>query len=105
MSKIPKPDEITLLNHVRKAVLTGDYVILPHARIRCSERDISATDIELVLEKGRRVKSRDRYDENLKRWSYCFEGKTIDKESARIVITFLQKMAIVTVVRLGGSDE
>lgn len=105
MAKPPKADERVLVATVREAIVTGDYVILPHARIRCSERDISATDIEFVLEKGKRTMSRDRYDESWKRWSYCFEGKTIDKEHARVVITFLQKMAIVTVVRIGGTYE
>ena len=105
MAKPPTVDERVLIGKARKAIVAGDYVILPHARIRCSERDIAATDIELVLEKGKRTKSRDRYDESWKRWSYCFEGKTVDKEHARVVITFLKKMAIVTVVRIGGTYE
>ena len=103
--KEQKLKELILIGQVKKAIETGEYVILPHARIRCIERDVAPADIEYVLEKGRRVKSRDRFDENLKRWSYCFEGRTIDKKPTRVIIAFIEKMAIVTVVNLGGTYE
>lgn len=105
MIKEPKLKEIFLLDQVKKAITSGEYIVLPHARVRCVERDVSLADIEFILEKGRRIKSRDRFDERLNRWSYCFEGRTIDKEPARIIVAFIQKMAIVTVVKLGGKYE
>lgn len=99
-----KIDEKTLINSVKKSIATGDYVILPHARIRCTERNVSVPDIEHALEQGRRVKKRDRFDDALQRWSYTYEGDSIDGESLRVVITFIQKLAVVTVVKLGDDQ-
>lgn len=89
-----------LLEGVSAAIDTGRYRILPHARQRCSERDVSASDIEHALERGHRVPRRDRYDGLHQAWSYCFEGRTIDEDKLRVVITFEDWMLIVTVVRL-----
>ena len=100
--KLIKVDEKSLINNVKKSIATGDYIILSHARIRCTERDVSAADIEYALEKGRRIKVRDRFDEVLQRWSYAYEGNSIDGEPLRVIIAFIQKLAIVTVVKLGG---
>jgi hypothetical protein len=102
VTKRLKFDEKSLLIKVIESITTGDYIILPHARIRCSEREVSAADIEYVLEKGRRIKMRDRFDQVLQRWSYAYEGNSIDGESIRVVIAFIQKLAVVTVVKLGG---
>jgi hypothetical protein len=99
--KALKIEEKSLLEKVRKSIATGDYVILPHARIRCTEREVSAADIEHALEIGRRIKMRDRFDEALKRWSYAYEGSSIDGESLRVIVTFIEKLAVVTVVKLG----
>mgnify|MGYP003537893633 FL=1 len=95
-----KIDEKSLNDKIKTSIAKGDYIILPHARIRCTERDISAADIEYALAKARRVKIRDRFDEVLQRWSYAYEGNSIDGESLRVVITFIQKLAVVTVVKL-----
>lgn len=103
---VPKPlktEEKSLIDRVRKSIASGDYVILPHARIRCTERDVSAADIEQALENGRRIKMRDRFDETLQRWSYAYEGNSIDGEPLRVIIAFIQKLAVVTVVKLEGS--
>ncbi|MES2614948.1 MAG: DUF4258 domain-containing protein [Bdellovibrionota bacterium] len=76
--KASKDDEGIVLARIKHATQTGEYTILRHARQRCKERDVSAMDIENVLEKGRRVKIRDRFDEELECWSYALEGKCID---------------------------
>jgi hypothetical protein len=102
VTKLLKIEEKSLIDGVKKSIATGNYIILPHARIRCTEREVSAADIEYVLEKGRRVKVRDRFDKQLQRWSYAYEGNSIDGEPLRVVIAFIQKLAIVTVVKLGG---
>ena len=102
MQKPPKVEERILLKRVKDEISFGSYVILPHARVRCTERDVSAADIEYALEKGKRIKSRDRFDEALERWSYCFEGKSLDQERLRVIVSFINKLAIVTVVKLGA---
>lgn len=78
MTKLLKIDEKLLLDNVKKSIATGDYIILPHARIRCTEREVSAADIEYALERGKRIKMRDRFDKALQRWSYAYEGSSID---------------------------
>jgi hypothetical protein len=39
------------------------------------------------------------------RWSYGFEGKTVDGDELRVVVVLLEQLGIVTVVRLGGDYE
>lgn len=90
-----------LLERVRAAINDGEYRILPHARQRCSEREVSAPDIENALESGRHVARRDRYDEAYADWSYCFEGPSVDGVDLRVVVAFDEWMLIVTVVRIG----
>ncbi len=98
MSPSPKLTRTELLHRVRDAVQSGDYRVLPHARQRCTERDVSVPDIEHVLENGHVVPRRDRRDE--RGWTYCFEGTTIDSHEVRIVVAFEDRMLVVTVVRL-----
>lgn len=103
--KTPKLERGVLLERVTEAVRTGQYRILPHARQRCTERDVAAPDIENALEKGHGVPRRDRYEEGFSAWSYCFEGPTVDGDALRVVVAFEGWMLVVTVVRLGGLED
>ena len=106
MERRPKKcAEADLLIVVRAALETGEYVILPHARQRCREREISALDIESALLCGKRAKSRDRFDPSWERWSYGFEGRTIDGCAIRVVVVLLEQLGIVTLVRIGDDYE
>jgi len=103
--KAPKLGRLELLGRVARAVETGEYRILPHARRRCSEREVAVPDVEAALEKGRYVPRRDRFDERLASWSYCFEGASVDGEPLRVVVAFENWMLVVTVVLLGRGEE
>ncbi len=103
--RVPKLEPKLLLDLVAQAVATGRYRILPHARQRCSERDVSAADIEAALENGRHVPKRDRFDEGHGSWSYCFEGRSVDDDSLRVVVAFEDWMLVVTVVLLDRDAE
>lgn len=105
MGRPPKTPGIELLAFVRTAVESGNYRVLPHARIRCSERDVGAPDIENALLHGRPVPRRDRYDDRFESWSYCFEGPTIDDEQLRVVVAVEHRLLIVTVIRLTDGEE
>ena len=96
----PKLDREELVKRVREAVSSGRYRILPHARQRCDERNVSAPDIEYALEKGHPVPRRDRFDASVGDWSYCFEGRSVDQELLRVVVAFDGWMLLVTVIRL-----
>ena len=102
--KTPKLMRAELLERVVEAISSGRYVILPHARQRCSERDVAAPDIEHALEKGHPVPKRDRYEEAYRSWSYCFEGPTVDEVPLRVVVAFEASMLVVTVVRLDEQE-
>lgn len=103
--KAPKLERQELLDRVAQALATGEYRVLPHARQRCSERDVSVPDIEAALEQGHHVPRRDRYDDRLASWSYCLEGHSVDRESLRVIVAFEGWMLVVTVVRLGIGEE
>lgn len=100
----PKLDHTTLVERVRAAVDSGQYRILPHARLRCTAREVAAADIEHALLKGHAVPKRDRYDEPYESWSYCFEGLTVDEVHLRVVVSFDDWMLVVTVVNLDMKD-
>lgn len=100
----PKLDHATLVEMVRAAVNSGQYRILPHARVRCSEREVSALDIEHVLATGHTVPRRDRFDEPYQSWSYCFEGLTVDGVHLRVIVAFDGWMLVVTVINLDKDD-
>jgi hypothetical protein len=103
--KASKLDRQELLGRVANAVQTGEYRIMPHARQRCSERDVSVPDIEFALEHGHYVPRRDRYDDQFGSWSYCFEGESIDGQPLRVILALDDWMLVVTVVRLGAGEE
>jgi hypothetical protein len=98
----PKLVKDELVARVAEALASGNYRILPHARQRCTERDVAAADIECALENGHPVARRDRYDNLVEDWSYCFEGRTVDEDALRVVVAFEDWMLVVTVVRLDG---
>ena len=97
---IEKHSESEILAMIKTSLDVGHYVILPHARLRCQERKVLPRDIEVVLKKGKRIKSRDRFDPFYHTWSYVFEGKTIEERDLRVVIIINDKLQIVTVVIL-----
>lgn len=102
--RTPKLGKQELLARGGAAITTGEYRILPHARRRCTERAVSAPDIEFVLETGHHVPRRDRYDEPWGEWSYCFEGRAVDGFRLRVVVAFDGWMLVVTVVRLDSEE-
>jgi len=53
--KTPKLARQELLIRVSRAIESGEYRILPHARQRCDERQVSPPDIETALQAGRYV--------------------------------------------------
>lgn len=102
--RTPKLERNELLRKVREAVASGEYRILPHARQRCTERDVAAPDIENALRSGHHVPRRDRFDEPYGSWSYCFEGPSVDGERLRIIVAFDGWMLIVSVIRPNRDD-
>lgn len=99
-----KPSKLTseeLLNRVRSAVESGDYLDTRHANDRKNERGINRLEIEQVLKDGWHEKKKDKFEEAYDSWKYAMRGKTIDKKDLRIIITFQNKMLIITAMEVG----
>lgn len=79
---------------------------MPHAKKRQQERNILDIDVIRILrgDKGydrKRNKKKDNYEEGKFDWKYCIEGKNIDGEVIRVIITFEKNlMPIITVIKL-----
>ena len=102
----PRPAKMANLTKVvRQCMEQGRYLDTFHGSGRKEEREISLLEIKHVLLRGRHVPARDRYEEAYGDlgWSYCFEGKTVDKRPLRVVVAFDEEtqMLIVTAVALG----
>jgi hypothetical protein len=55
---------------------------------RRREREITLMEIKTVIGNGWHEKARDRYEEEHSAWSYSVRGKTVDRRSLRVVISF-----------------
>ena len=69
---------------IEKTIANNDYVILPHAKKRQIDRDITDIDILDILEnkknrKRKRNKTKDTYTAGFLDWNYCIEGQDLDE--------------------------
>lgn len=92
---------VNLLEKIRKCVETGSYLIREHALQRLGEREISLKDALYVLTHGYHEKLKTTFDTVFKTWKYSIRGKTRDGVEIRIIVAFVEKMAIITVIKLG----
>ena len=100
MKNTPSPQIENLLAKVKESVESGNYIIRAHALIRLNEREISVKDTLYVLAHGYHEKQKTSYDLAYKTWKYAIRGKTGDGLDIRVIIAFVEKMAIITVIRL-----
>ena len=107
-SKNPnKKTDTELYNLIIERIRDGDYVFLTHAKQRLIDRNILDIDVISILEgrKGysrKRNKSKDKYENGMQDWNYCFEGCNADSEKIRIIISFDNNLLllIITVIKL-----
>lgn len=71
-----------------------------HALQRLQQREVTHLEYRYVLKNGYREKSRDRYDESFKEWTYAMKGKTLDGRLLRVVVAFDEKLNVITVIDL-----
>lgn len=104
--KPAKQNDSVLYALVKSKILTGDYIFLKHAKDRQNERQISDLNVLNILEgkagfSRKRNKAKDHYEEGREDWNYCIEGVDFDKNSIRIIISFMDTlMPIITVMRI-----
>jgi hypothetical protein len=97
---IQKLTSTALLAKVRRAAEKGDYLDTTHATLRKSQRKILRSEMEYVLETGWHEKKKDTLDEFYQVWNYAIRGKTIDERELRIIVSFENKMLIITAIDL-----
>lgn len=109
MKPVKKNDK-ELYRIVEQKIVAMEYRILPHAKKRKKERDVSDLDIINILEGKRgygrkRNKPKDKYESNREDCNYCIEGQNKDADKIRIVISFEKNiMPIVTVIRTNSYE-
>jgi hypothetical protein len=102
-----KLNKKALLDLVADSVARGSYFPSGHALKRMKERGITDLSIESILVKAaNRKPSRDRFDDDLNSWSYCYEGKDLDRRNIRVAVAIevIKRVVVVTVVDLDRED-
>lgn len=92
MAKKPRkrpPKRENVLAVVRQKLAAEEFRDTYHTgEERRPERDILIAEVRQVLNGGYHEKSRDRFDEHFKAWTYSIRGKTLDERELRIVVAF-----------------
>lgn len=101
VKKIKPSKEGNLLEKIKKALDSGNYLESKHAVERALERNIIATEYEYVLKTGWHESKKDTFDFLYNTWNYSVRGKTIDKRELRVIISFDENdLLIITVIDL-----
>lgn len=96
-----RPPQIQdLLGKIKECIENGKYVLTKHAMIRVDERKVSLKDVLYTLRHGYHEKQKTSYDEVFRTWKYSIRGKTLDGANIRVIVAFVEKMAILTVIRI-----
>lgn len=90
-----------LLKRIKNCLDSGSYRFTKHALERKVERHIQLPDVLEVLYKGHHEKAKDSWNEQFESWDYAINGKTIDKDPCRIIVSFDNNgLLIITIIRL-----
>jgi hypothetical protein len=96
---LPCPSR-NLLWKIKESIRSGNYIIRKHALERLNEREISLKDALYALSHGYHEKQKTSFDTVFQTWKYSIRGKTTDGLSVRVIVAFVEKMAIITVIKL-----
>ena len=91
---------VDLLNKVKDHVRKGTYVVSAHALERQNERHVSLEDVLYVLKTGVREESKELFDVRRQLWKYAIRGFTVEKMQLRVIVSFVEEMVIITVMRV-----
>lgn len=96
---------------IEKCISNNDYIIKVHAKKRQIDRSITDIDILDILENRRnrqrkRNKKKDTYTDGYFDWNYCIEGRDLDKDRIRIIVSFNEEsdLLVITVIRLDNQE-
>jgi hypothetical protein len=100
----PKKQTSDILATVQRLVGAGKWVIDPHAFTRMKERNITAPEIEFVLENGWHEEIKDRIEHG--EFRYTIRGFSVGKEKElRIPVVIENEVIVITVIDLVASPD
>ena len=85
---------------VREHILRESYRISTHALQRQKQRSVSLREILHVLKNGYHEEAYSLFEIKSQIWKYAIRGKTPDGIDIRVIIAFLEEMAVITVIKL-----
>ena len=77
-----------------------EYRFSKHAIQRRIERSISHQDVIYVLTTGFHEIRKSLFDVKSQTWKYSIRGKTVDGADIRVIVALVEKMVVITVIRL-----
>jgi hypothetical protein len=92
-----------LLEAVRKALESGNYLDTTHAAERQGQRKITRPEMLYVLRHGHHEARKDKCEELYNEWNYAIRGRTVDRRELRIIVSFDDAgMLIITAMDVKG---
>lgn len=94
----------SVLNLVKTAYASGDYVFTRHASERGAQRDINRADVAHVLEHGYHEKAKDAYNAEKSGWNYAIRCYLeYSERDIRVIVAFDTdiQMFVITLIAIG----
>jgi hypothetical protein len=105
MKKLPKMEDLDLLNTLRNAEKKGFYRFVDHAQMRLTQREVTVAEVRQIMREGFHEKKKDEWKEAYSEWNYAFRGKTIDGRDIRIAVAVkAPDLLIITVIDLSKKN-
>jgi hypothetical protein len=95
-----KKHRIDPIQKAQEYIARKSYRISRHALKRQEERTVSLREILYVLKNGCHEEKYSLFDVRNQTWKYAIRGKTFDGVDLRIIVAFLEEMAIITVIKI-----
>jgi hypothetical protein len=88
------------VSKAREYISRQAYRISIHAHQRQEQRSISLREILHVLKNGYHEKAYSIFEVKRQTWKYAIRGRTPDGIDLRVIVAFLEEMAIITVIEI-----
>lgn len=99
--KVKRPKLENVLERAKKCIENGRYIPTFHSECRQFERDISLLDALYVIKNGYREPKHDQFKEEWQSWNYAVQGKTLQSDLVRVIISFDENnLLIITVIKI-----
>jgi hypothetical protein len=89
-----------ILNRMREAIRTRNYVMTLHAEEEMNDDNLSIFDVERIILTGKIIVRQE--DKQMAEWKYLIEGDTISNGMAIVVskLAITGKLVIITVYKI-----